>query len=265
MRPRTLGFQTDLMVRRLAGSEIFEHGDHMVIRSPSAPNFYWGNFLLLAGVCEIEAADRWVGEFSRYFPSAGHVAIGWDRRSPKTMDRLRPLRELGLELETNLVMTAEELSGSPDPALPAERRQLSSGRDWMALETLELELWGSASLNSAAHLDFVRSRVDECRRLTEAGHGAYFGCFEGDRIISTAGVVVARGVGRFQNVETSSDRRRLGLAGSMVKLAATFAKQRLGASRLVIVADPDGPAIDLYRKLGFREREHQLTLLRASA
>jgi len=34
----------------------------------------------------------------------------------------------------------------------------------------------------------------------------------------------------------------------------------LDATALVIVADPRGPAIDLYRSLGFRDTEHQVQL-----
>jgi hypothetical protein len=44
----SLGFQTDLMVRALEGSEVIDHPDYVTVRSPANPEFWWGNFLLLA-------------------------------------------------------------------------------------------------------------------------------------------------------------------------------------------------------------------------
>ncbi len=260
MRARSLGFRTDLMVRRLAGSEISDHGDHIVVRTPLSPEFYWGNYLLLSGTAAAHRADRWIEEFDRHFPKAGHVAIGWDRRSQRALAALQPLQRLGLELETSLVMTAAAPLGPARPGPLPELRRLSASADWRALEALEIELWQQDGGGRPAHLDFLRSRVDECRRLSETGHAGYFGCFEAGRLVSSAGVVVGHGLGRFQNVQTAGDRRRRGLAGATVSMAAAFAEQQLGARRLVIVADPTGPAVSLYRRLGFQDTEQQTGL-----
>ncbi len=260
MRARSLGFRTDLMVRRLAGSEISDHGDHIVVRTPLSPEFYWGNYLLLSGTAAAHRADRWIEEFDRHFPKAGHVAIGWDRRSQRALAALQPLQRLGLELETSLVMTAAAPLGPARPGPLPELRRLSASADWRALEALEIELWQQDGGGRPAHLDFLRSRVDECRRLSETGHAGYFGCFEAGRLVSSAGVVVGHGLGRFQNVQTAGDRRRRGLAGATVSMAAAFAEQQLGARRLVIVADPAGPAVSLYRRLGFQDTEQQTGL-----
>jgi hypothetical protein len=42
----SLGFQTDLMIRRLAGSVIVDRREYLVVRTPANPGFWWGNFLL---------------------------------------------------------------------------------------------------------------------------------------------------------------------------------------------------------------------------
>lgn len=49
----------------------------------------------------------------------------------------------------------------------------------------------------------------------------------------------------------------------MVYTAGTQGLQRFDGRRLVIVADPDGPAINLYRSLGFVDTERQMKLERA--
>jgi hypothetical protein len=36
----SLGYRTDLMIRRLSGSEISDRGSHLVIRTPANPYFW---------------------------------------------------------------------------------------------------------------------------------------------------------------------------------------------------------------------------------
>ncbi|MHB1501274.1 MAG: GNAT family N-acetyltransferase [Candidatus Dormibacteria bacterium] len=265
MRVRSLGFRTDLMVRRLAGSEVSDCGDHLVIRTPLAPTFYWGNFLLLAGSCVVADAERWIQEFSHQFPGAAHVAIGWDRTTDRARGSLEPLQQMGLELQPDLVMTAVDVVAPHPLSLPVECRRLTTGSDWMGLEALEAEVWGVGPGISAAHRDFLSARVAESRRLAETGRAAYFGAFLEGRLVSATGMVVQRRVGRFQNVNTAPEHRRLGLASALLELAGRFAREQLGAARLVIVADPAGPAAALYRSLGFVETECQLGLQREAA
>ena len=50
MDVESLGYRTDLALLRLGGSTIEDRGDHLVVRSPYNPTFYWGNFLLLEHV-----------------------------------------------------------------------------------------------------------------------------------------------------------------------------------------------------------------------
>ncbi len=262
MRVRSLGFRTDLMVRRLADSEITDRGDHIVVRSPAAPNFYWGNFLLLSESCDLKDPEVWLDRFSDNLPAARHVAIGWNGTSTRALPGLEGLTTLGMELDLGTVMTAPQLLPPEGAAPRIAVRRLSSESEWRALHRLEEELWAEENRDAPGYLEFLTSRVAETRRLSEGGRGACFGVFEGDRLVSTAGVVCANRVARFQNVETRPDRRRRGLAGAVVAAAGAFSRERLGAGLLVIVADPAGPAISLYRRLGFQETEPQISLLR---
>ena len=45
MLVRSLGYRTDLMISAING-EVTDRGDYLVIRTPSNPTYYWGNFLL---------------------------------------------------------------------------------------------------------------------------------------------------------------------------------------------------------------------------
>ena len=54
MEPRSLAWRTDLALLLAAGSEVDDRGDHLVVRTPANPGFYWGNFLLL----DVPAGER---------------------------------------------------------------------------------------------------------------------------------------------------------------------------------------------------------------
>ena len=75
MQVRSLGFATDLAVLRAGGSIVVEADDHLVVRTPSNPSYWWGNFVLVA---DPELAARGVDVFHREFPGARHLAIGVD-------------------------------------------------------------------------------------------------------------------------------------------------------------------------------------------
>jgi GNAT superfamily N-acetyltransferase len=84
MRPLSLGWQTDLRLRRLEGAEIVEHDDHMIIRTPLNRSYRWGN------VTRRHAAPR-----------AGDGAVdravqaGLPRRGLSRDRRRQPLRRVG--------------------------------------------------------------------------------------------------------------------------------------------------------------------------
>src|SRR4051794_25178189 len=63
MDVRSLGFRTDLMLRRLADATVEDRGDHAVVTTAANPGFWWGNFLLLAE--PPRDIGPWVAAFQR--------------------------------------------------------------------------------------------------------------------------------------------------------------------------------------------------------
>ena len=106
---------------------------------------------------------------------------------------------------------------------------------------------------------FTRRKLAAKRALVEAGHGTWFGAFDGDRLQSSLGLMFdGKGLARFQNVQTSLEDRDRGLASTLVHRASTYGLTEGGARTLVMVADPEYLAIRIYRALGFDDTETQL-------
>ncbi len=253
MHVRSLGYSTDLSVLRAEGSSVEDDGDAIVVVTLQEPSYWWGNFVLVANP---ESIGRGIGSFTRTFPRAAHVAIGVDGT-----DGFVPPADarLGLEPEVSVVLTAPRLAaGTP---VDAEVRALSTDRDWEGLVALR-QGDGQPGADAAFH----RARVAAAARVTGTGAGIYFGAFRGGRLVSSLGIVSdGCGTARFQHVLTRADHRKQGLASHLVATAGAVAGQRWGTRLLVITADPDGPAINLYLALGFEEVQRQLQLVRAPA
>ena len=253
MDVRSLGFRTDLILRRLAGASVEDRGDHIVVTTAANPGFWWGNFLLLAE--PPGDIGPWVAAFADAFPDARHVAIGVDGTDGHTGDTS------GLEAEVDVVLTATDFARRP-PNPYQKVRTLQSDEDWR--QAVELQLVSHERPAGPTHTEFVQRRVAETRALVEAGHGTWFGAFPDGTLRAALGVVTdGSGIARYQNVETQPEFRRQGLATRLVYEAGVHALEELGAQTLVIVADPDDEAIRIYRAAGFADQERQVQLMRA--
>jgi ribosomal protein S18 acetylase RimI-like enzyme len=261
MRVTSLGFETDLMVRRLEASAISDAGDHIIVRTKANPDYYWGNFVL-AGA-DPGNHERWLAVFAREFPDATHVAIGLDGALPPGEqppgELLAGYRAAGLETEVSNVLVA---TGMDAPVSGAACRPLHSDEDWA--QVLDVSL-NCADRDTEQHRQFLRRRIGQRRELSRSNQAVWFGAVVDGRVRATLGLVSdGNGLARYQDVETHPDFRRRGLARSLVATAGRYGLAKLGARKLVIVADPGYHAIDLYRALGFCDAQTQLQLTKPS-
>jgi GNAT superfamily N-acetyltransferase len=161
------------------------------------------------------------------FPGARHLTLGFDG-TDGTVSDLSGFTALGLTAEAQTVMTARRVrcNDGADPVL---------------------------------HLRFAEARAQTHRRLVAAGHGGWFGAFVDGRLACQMGLFAASpGLARFQSVETDPDFRRRGIARALVQHVSRYGFEQLGAHTLVMVADPEYFAIDLYRSVGFESTQAQL-------
>ena len=257
VRIESLGFRTDVALRVLEGAEVADRGDYLVVRSPDNPNFWWGNFILLAAPPRPGTAGAWLARFAAEFPAARHVTFGVDGAGNED-EVPGEFAAAGLEVQRLTALTAASVRPPPRPDEAIEIRQLACDADWRQALELNVRCFG----HQDSH-EYLQRRVAARRRLIRAGIGAWFGAFAGGRMLAQLGVFdVGDGFARYQDVETDPAARRRGLAGTLVWHAGRYARATLGTDTLVIVADPAAEAIRVYRSCGFADTQTQLTLER---
>lgn len=257
---RSLAFRTDLAILRWAGSEIEDRGSRLVVRTPSNPAYYWGNFYLLDQPPAPDAVDGLIAAYDADFPDSAHRAIGVDGTTDLRAS-LGPLISAGLVAEDSTVMTASSVHPPPRPQPGAEYRIFGSEGDWEQRVDLAAAVHDD-ELESETYREFAMRKAAHDRSICEAGHGAWWGAFIAGRLVSVMGIIDAgNGLARYQSVETHPDFRGRGLAGTLVHSVARYAFDERGARTLVMVADPDYLAIRVYRSVGFDDTEVQTQLI----
>jgi GNAT superfamily N-acetyltransferase len=269
MNLRSLGYRTDLIFARFAG-EITDFGHYMVVRTPSNPTFYWGNFVLFDRPPNSGDLKDWLEIFAKEIPYAKHIAIGWDGQEPGDA---QAFVAAGLDFEETTVMTATEIHAPPKVNLEATYRTFESEDDWAQLLELGL-LCNDDGYEPDGYRVFLQRKNLNRRRMGEAGLGSWFGAFLEDRLVCSMGLYSDAGfegnhfdgnrVARFQSVETHPDFRRRGLCGSLVHHVAKHGLEVMQAKTLVMCADPEYHAARIYESVGFRPTERQYALQKRS-
>jgi GNAT superfamily N-acetyltransferase len=254
----SLGYRTDVKLLELAGSELTDRAEYVVVRTPGNPAFWWGNYLLLPSPFTAGGVAERLELFRSEFPEAKHVAFGIDSVDG-VIGAEDELTAAGFDLERNTVMTASRVTEPARPNQAAQYRFLSGDDDWEQLTGLAL---ATASMEvDAGYEEFTRLRTLASRGLVESGRAVWFGAFGGERLLASLGLVPdGQGAARFQSVQTHPDARGQGLASTLVHRASTYGLNELGAGTLVMVADPEYLAIRIYRAIGFADTETQIQL-----
>jgi ribosomal protein S18 acetylase RimI-like enzyme len=241
---------------------------YLVVRSPTNPTHWWGNLLLFDEAPAEGDRERWEALFVAEFadePRVTHRTFAWDRTED---ERGEVESEFGarsgydLELSVGMIAAPEEIHAHPRANAEVEVRPLdprAGGPDEDLWEqVIEIQVVGrdvERLPEEEAHRVFSRARMDELRTMFRAALGAWYAALDGDVVAGSMGIVVTGGRGRYQAVDTAITHRRRGICSRLLVDAARHAVATYGATRLVIVADPDYHAAGIYESVGFRPLE----------
>jgi ribosomal protein S18 acetylase RimI-like enzyme len=262
VRIESLAFRTDLALLQLGGSEVEDHEVYVAVRTADNPTYRWGNFLLLPRAPSSDELNAWEAVFTQTFPDAHHRAYGI-ATAHGSRDELAALATAGMSVDASTVMTASATAvhEPPRPNRAATYRPLAGDADWH--QQVELAMAGQEDPSDP---EFLVAKAAAQRRTAESESGTWWGAFVGDRLVSSMGLFRASpGVCRFQDVNTHPDARGRGLAGTLVHRITRCGIEELGATTLVMVADPDYLAVRVYRSVGFEDTETQLQAERGPA
>jgi ribosomal protein S18 acetylase RimI-like enzyme len=262
MKLKSLGYRTDLIFAAFDG-EISDRGNYLVIRTPTNPTFYWGNFLLFDSPPGEGDFERWRQLFAKEIgsaPETKHQVFGWDSVGGEA-GIVQPFLEAGFRLSSSEVLTCQEPHMPPRLNQAVSIRPLEADTDWE--EAVELQVvCRDEEFEEGEYREFRLQQMKRYQHMDDAGLGHWYGAFAGQRLVADLGIFHEAEVGRYQHVETHPNFRRRGIAGTLVYEASRHAIAEYDLEVLVIVADQGSPAARLYQSLGFKQTEVQLGLER---
>jgi ribosomal protein S18 acetylase RimI-like enzyme len=271
-RLRSLALATDIDV--LPPDRVVEERDgYLLVRSPSNPRHYWGNFLVFDEPPREGDGRRWEALFEEAFadePRARHRTFAWDtvRGEAGAAAGEFVARGYNLEESVGLVARAEQVRPHPRRSKDVIVRSLDSaaGADaelWEAVVELQVATRDEGH-DEDAFRAFMRQRLEDLRTHFRDGRGSWYVALDrsSGELAASCGVVVTDGRGRFQTVATAAPFRRRGIASRLVVEAARRSAAEHGADTFVIVADLGYHALPLYESLGFERAEHVVAVCR---
>ncbi len=269
-----LGFRSELIFHRFDG-EVIDRRDTcgaQVIRTPSNPTFFWGNFLLFERAPVAGDAARWPALFAQLIEAhqarSTHRAFGWMQDAPGEIDAFLAA---GYTRNDTTVLHALRIAPAPPPKLAAQLRPFATEADWAMQMRADVASRDPVH-TEAAYGEFCARRNARWRSMIAAGRGQWFGAFvsDGDReqlaaslgVFAEAQAMDGERFARFQWVSTQPRYQGQGLCRALLAHAAQYARDSLHADRLVIVAAADEMPERLYRAVGFVPAGYQRGLQR---
>ena len=257
MRLTSLGYRTDLLFHRFGG-EVVDRGSYLVIRTPSNPNYYWGNFLIFSAPPQPGDFRRWNAVFEHEVgtpPRINHKVFTWDTTDGNN-GAVGDFLEAGFELGEEVVMATDTLVRPKRYHYGLELRTLTTDADFAE----HLELHVLCRQDDAGYRKFFKTRAKSYRQMIAAGLGRWFGAFLDGKLVADMGIFGEGELARYQSVVTHPDFRRRGVCSTLLYEVGHFALETLGAKTLVIVADDHYFAKSIYAAVGFRVHERQGSL-----
>lgn len=253
---------TDLAILQLGGSFIEDCDDHLIIRTPSNPEYHWGNFVFVTDPGRVDAADHWVSVFEKAFPRDRHCAVGLVT-APSCPEGNAAWLAAGLEIEYDEAWSTSKLPTLRPLADGCTVREMRTDDDWAQDRDLDLDDEPDHLIADPRHRQFRQARQLARRALASTGDATFLGAFSEDRLVAQVGIVdCGSGLARYQHVFTAPEHRRQGLTSHLLGVAAQWASDR-GCTRWVVVAVADSDASRLYQACGFTDAERLTQAYRA--
>jgi hypothetical protein len=247
---------TDLFVLPFS-AQVLEYDDHIVVRCPLRPDFWFGNYMTLEESPSAQELVHWQQRWRTAFQDLFGVqkmVLQWEESADadvgrQVLHRHDPLSAHGfLECSIVLVLDVQSQTGPVGRHELGEPRPVTESREWAAVTQLMID----ELANTEGEADLLRWRIFEYRRLVESGRGKWWAMWDSQQVpLGAAGIIWSGLQSRFQEVVTRASVR---CAGVCTHLCRAVVEHRLSVApehRIVVVAEVGSGADRIYRRLGF--------------
>jgi predicted GNAT family N-acyltransferase len=247
-----LGLLTDLLIHKETGL-VDAEGDYLVVRTPDAPDYFFGNLLFLRQRPADGDLERLEYDFGRLVgtpPRIAHRTFVWPESADAVVSANAFVQQ-GYDLTVCRVLVAHPRETRCVAINPrVEVRRFGSPRDWDDWACMHLaDMPDPQALSSQR---FMAHQQADYRRLIERGLGDWWGAFINGEQVGSLGLFFLDGIGRFQWVITAEHHRNQRICKTLVSEAI---RQTAGRSeKLVMVADEAYHAGAIYEAMGFQRQ-----------
>lgn len=266
MEITSIGFLSETLFQHYNGV-VRDLGDCAEVRTPDNPDFWFGNYLLLAKPPEPAAISLWKARFSAVFADARdvkHMCLQWaDDGRDSSGIRAEFIRQGWKFSQCSVLATTGSTPVRPRPS-GLQMREISGADGWAKVLANHVYT-RPEGFAEAPYRAFKIKRLQVFQALIKAGRGHWYGAFKGSDLVADMGIFNREGISRFQEVSTHPAHRRQGICAALVHHVSCAEQAARPGNQMVILADRGEPAERIYKSLGYKEIEQiQSVVLRPS-
>ncbi|MDA1264724.1 MAG: GNAT family N-acetyltransferase [Planctomycetota bacterium] len=207
------------------------HDGYTLVRTPECPTFHCGNGLVLHDWTD--EPEAWVECCGAHLPDIAQIHIEYETDAvlarEASVNCLGPLRALAR------------------PA-PVDVRLLAAG-DWATMAELAHAIVEERYPGSRPYTDW---RTANHQIACDEGRARWWGAFDGDQLVGSAGLYEDASWARFQTVLTRESHRGRGVCSTLIHAMVTEVASRRSGDEVILVAEAGSQAERIYRSVGFR-------------
>ncbi|TDY22448.1 hypothetical protein B0G81_2756 [Paraburkholderia sp. BL6665CI2N2] len=258
--PDNLGLATDLLLHTETGM-VESRDDYIVVRTPGAPEYFFGNMLVLQQEPAESDLKRLEHDFAQLIgtpPLIAHRTFAWPE-SADSVVTLDAFVKQGYEATVCRVLVAhpDEINQVATNSL-VKVRPFAMQQEWDDWSRMQLaDMPNPTGISSQRYMAHQQRAY---RNLIERGLGNWWGAFIDDEQVGSLGLFFLDGIGRFQAVITETRHRNKNICKTSVSEVVKLTAGR--SDRLVMVADETYHAGAIYEAMGFRQQGRVASLCR---
>ncbi len=241
-----------LILKERQSAQVTDKGSYMVVRTPERPDYYWGNYILMASAPGPDSYARWMDIFESEIGAVsetGYVAITWDR--PGGQGHTSQFTENGFDLQTSVILSSDCVHAPPKFNSHVTIRPLQTESDFdQAIDVHFTPGWEYFS-DDKEQMEFLQDSAKDFRKFIDAGSAISLGAFLDDKLTAVVEMYYSDRLCILGSVVTHRDYRRQGICSSLTYNACQYALTQLNCRLLTLEADEDYHAAKIYESIGF--------------